>query len=217
MNKAIVFTLVIALTLPASAMAQWLFFGFNLTGTIMDSPAQYTGPLTWGAEGTFAFTLDDSGWPDPSDQAARWDYIFNTYFAGNYDNSTPGAYNWKGYIDGWYALDLTSAPPGFNGSIAGELYSEITLRDQDGDGIYDPFEREGDLNSINGTFTIACDSGTGELWQRRGGGAMQNNGISFAFLPAIDDMPEGSGNINVEDCPVGTESSSWGRVKALYR
>lgn len=217
MNRVIVSAFIVALVLPASAMAAWLFFGFQLSGTIMDTPAQYTGPLTYGADGTFTFTLDDSGWPDPADQAARWDYIFNTYFAMNYDNGTPGAFNWKGYIDGWYAIDMSNAPPGFNGYISGEFRPEITLKDQDGDGIFDPFEREGDLNSINGVFTVACGAGTGELEHRSGGGAMQNNGLSFAFGPVIDVLPDGSGNVDLDDCSSGAEPSSWGKVKALYR
>jgi hypothetical protein len=216
MSKVIACAIAISLVLPAAASADMLFFGFELTGTIMDSPAEYSGPMTWGASGSFYFRLDDAGWPDPSTQAARWDYIFNTYFAANYDNSTPGAYNWKGEIDGWYTLDFTSAPPGFNGSVSGEFRPQITLRDIDEDGIFDPFEREGD-NLINGSFTILCNVGTGELACRRGTGSMQNNYMSFPYLPATDEMANGSGSVNLFDCPSATETSSWGSIKALYK
>jgi hypothetical protein len=216
MNRAIVCAIVIAVVFPASAMAGMLFFGWQLTGTIMDSPAEYSGALTWGAGGSFYFRLDDAGWPDPSTQAARWDYIFNTYFAGHYDNSTPGAYNWKGQVDAWYTLELNSAPPGFNGTVSGEFRPQITLRDIDEDGIFDPFEREGE-NLINGSFTINCNVGTGELATQRGTGSMQDNYMSFPYLPATDVMPNGSGSVNLSACPSALEESSWGNIKALYR
>jgi len=216
MNKVIACAIVIAVASPASALAGMLFFGWEMTGTIMDSPAQYSGSLTWGAVGTFGFQLDDTGWPDPSGQVARWDYIFNTYFAGNYDNSTPGAYNWKGEIDGTYELVFTDAPPDFNGSVSGEFRPEITLRDIDEDGIFDPFEREGE-NLINGSFTISCGAGTGELECQRGSGSMQDNYMSFPYLPATDTMTNGSGSVILSACPSAAEQSSWGSIKALYR
>ncbi len=216
MNKVIACAIAVCVFFPAAASADMLFFGWELTGTIMDSPAEYSGSMTWGASGSFYFRLDDTGWPSPSTQVARWDYIFNTYFAGHYDHSTPGAYNWKGEIDGWYEIVFTSAPPGFNGSVAGEFRPQITLRDIDEDGIFDPFEREGE-NLINGSFTILCNVGTGELECKRGAGSMQDNYISFAYLPATDAMPNGSGSVNLSDCPSATETSSWGSIKALYR
>ncbi len=215
MKKVIVCASVIAVVLPVSVCADMLFFGWDGSGTIMDSPAEYHATLSWGASGTFDFRFDDAGWPDPSNQVARWDYIFNTYFAANYDNSTPGAYGWKGEIHAWYTLVLSSAPPGFNGSVSGEFRPEITLRDIDEDGIFDPFEREGD-NLINGSFTIACNAGTGELECRRGSGSMQNNYMSFPYLPETDEMPDGSSSVNLSDCPSASEPTSWGRIKALY-
>lgn len=216
MNKVIACAIVITVAIPASALAGMLFFGWEMTGTIMDSPAVYTGTLTWGATGTFGFQVDDTGWPDPSGQAARWDYIFVTYFADNYDNSTPGAYNWKGEIDASYDLVFTDAMPGFNGSVSGEFRPEITLRDIDEDGIFDPFEREGE-NLINGSFTILCGAGTDELECQRGTGSMQDNYMSFPYLPAIDEMLNGSGSVNLTACPSAAEQSSWGGIKALYR
>jgi hypothetical protein len=216
MKRVIVCAVVIAFALPASVTADLLYFGWQGTGTIMDSPAQYDATMIWGASGTFHFEFDDTGWPDPSNQAARWDYIFNTYFAGHYDNTTPGAYEWTGEIDATYILVFTSAPLGFNGSVAGEFRPQITLRDIDEDGIFDPFEREGD-NLINGSFTIACEVGTGELECMRGSGSMSSNYMSFAFLPTVDAMPNSSGSVNVSSCPSSVEESSWGSIKALYK
>jgi hypothetical protein len=215
MNRAIVCAIGVCLALPVSAFAAFNF-NFELTGTIMHTPAEYSGPLTSGADGSFTFGLVDTGWPDSTSQSARWDYIFTTYFADNYDNTTPGAYCWKGNIEGYYALVIMNAPPGFNGSVSGDFLPQITLRDIDEDGIFDPFEREGD-NLINGSFTIVCGVGTGEIECRRGFGSMQSNYMSFPFLPQIDEMPSGSGSMSLFDCPSSTEPSSWGNIKALYR
>lgn len=216
MNKAIACAIVIAVLIPSSALAGLLFFGWELYGTIMNSPAEYSGAMTWGAAGTFYFRFDDAAWPDSSNQIARWDYIFNTYFAANYDNTTPGAYAWKGEIDAWYELDFTSAPPGYNGFVAGEFRPQITLRDINEDGIFNAYEREGD-NLINGSFTILCNVGTNELEHQRGTGSMQNNYMSFPYLPAADTLQNGSGSVNLNECPSGIEPSSWGSIKALYR
>lgn len=215
MNKAIVCALVIALVLPTAAMAATLYFAFESAGTAMRTPAYYTGALTWGADGTFSFTLDDTGWPDSTDQQVRWDHIFNTYFIMNYDG-TPGSEGWKGEIDGWYVIELSNAQPGYNGTVSGEFRPQITLIDADADMVLDWWERSGE-NIIKGSFTIACDAGTGEMTDRRGGGSMQSNYMSFPFLPETDVMTSCTGSLNLEDCPVGTEASSWGRVKALYK
>lgn len=218
MNRVIVIAVALAFAFPATAMAfNFLFFDYEAYGSVLYHPAAYSGPLTSSATGTFGFVFDDTGWPDPSTPNARLDFIFNTYFASNYDNSTPGAFTWKGEILATYTLSITDAPPGLVGDISGGFFPEITLKDENGDGIWNPYERYKRYfnNSINGSFTIGCGVGTGDFECQSGSGSMQGNHMTFN--PAEPDTIIGSGSIFVDDCSSAIEPSSWGSVKALYR
>ncbi len=201
--------------LPRLAHSDNLSFDYELYGTLLNSPATYSGNLTSGAEGTFSFTINDSDWPDPSDPDARFDYIWVTYFADNFDNSTPGAWSWQAQMTGTFELNITNGPPGFNGSCWGNMAAKFTIRDINMNAILDDFEKFGE-NMFDGRVSIFCGNGTGEMECKRGYGAVASNFFTFTYPPDQDTLYDG-GTITLYDCSSATNPCTWGEIKALYR
>jgi len=204
--------------LASVAMADPWYYSFQVQGTIMNHPAQYSGIFTDAGTGTLQFTLNDAAWPDPSDQDARFAYIWSTYFAGNYNNSTPGAEKWTGSIPGTFSMATTSAPSGYNGTCQGNIIAKFTIRDMNANGILDDEEKFSiQYNMLDGRLSKPCAfPSTGEMACKQGTGALNANGFNFIYVPGIDVL-NGTGNLNLVSCPSADEPSSWGSVKSLFR
>ena len=192
-------------------------FNFQISGTIMNSPAQYSGIFTSGGDGTLQYTLNDAAWPPPSDPAARFAYIWATYFAPNYTNLPTGAEKWVGQIPGTFSMVVTNAPPGYTGTVQGKINAKYTIRDLDADGVLDESEKTSMYNVLDGRLSKLCtDPSTGEMACKFGTGALNHNIFRFVNPPDVNTVT-GLGNLNFYPCASATEPASWGSVKSLYR
>ncbi|MFH1219492.1 MAG: hypothetical protein V1694_03455 [Candidatus Eisenbacteria bacterium] len=211
-------TALLCLGLASAASGAIWNFNFQISGTIMNSPAQYSGIFTSGGDGTLQYTLNDAAWPPPSDPAARFAYIWATYFASNYNNSTPGAEKWVGQIPGTFSMVVTNAPTGYTGTVQGRINAKYTIRDMDADGVLDEEEKVNWNNMLDGRLAKLCtDPSTGEMACKAGTGALNHNGFGFVYPPDVN-VVTGAGNLNLYlPCPSANEPSSWGTVKSLYR
>jgi len=219
---ATILTLTALLMAPAFAGAQLppsLSVEFNFEGTgnaVMNSPVVYSGdvisgdPLVVGAAWTV--TIDDSGWPGVGNPQARWDYIFGNYF--EYEGAPVNS--WTAVFD---ETNLPSKPVWridhpTNGMMGGTLIVVVTYSDWDCDGQLDIEER------MQGVFSgnlVVMKYGTGTFAGYCGEGAF-NGGLMNAD-PAnwMDDYVDGAGLLNLEDCRIGTERTTWSAVKSLFR
>jgi hypothetical protein len=212
---------VVALAVLAIASAAtgtpW-YYSFQITGSLLNHPAQYSGIFTNAGDGTLEFTLNDAAWPDPADPGARFAYIWTTYFAGNYNGTTPGAEKWSGSILGTFTMSTSNAPTGYNGTLQGNINAKFTIRDLDADGILDDAEKYSiQYNMLDGRLSKSCAMpATGEMANKQGTGALNSNGFAFLYPPEINVL-SGNGNLNLVACPSADEQSSWGSIKSLYR
>jgi hypothetical protein len=222
--------LAIVLFVVAPAGATQFQPGSSGLGSFMKSPVTYEFSFLFGMTGTWSFTIDDSLWPDPSDPDARFDYIWDTFFAGNYD-ATPGAEAWRGYFDGLtlpstptFEMDvLSTIPPNMVGTLGGNITITIQVRDFVADGVLSEAEKYNNLG-FNCTLIISPSLGTGDFVNMCGTGSMAAFALTggdekrFNFVyPPDDDALELLGQMIIEPCPSPVEDSSWGTIKALYR
>lgn len=196
-------------------------FDYEIYGNILQSPVRYdSGGLTSGGEGTFEFTLDDTGWP--TNPAARFTHIWDTYFAPNYDSTTPGAYKWVGQIPGRFYVEAINAPYGYNGWCEGSINAKITVRDVDEDGVLDDEEKWAE-HLFDGRLSKLCDYpdgdlGYGEMKDKWGWGALASNYFAFKIPPELNTLHNG-GNLTLTSmgCQTANSPASWSSVKALYK
>jgi hypothetical protein len=219
MMRALLTVIAVAgLMLPGSASAQTLvwFFGSG-SGDLYENPPVFSGGMGPGGDitdGQWVITIDDSAWPPASDIDARRQYIYATFFEGNYVAGDPGY--WSGYFDRAHGL---SAPSEFyvedytnGGSMSGFCSLQMTVIDQEGDaelngwdgctgalsgfvsvvggsGAYIGYEGEG---SWCGTYVRDCPGSTTQVWD-----------LSMYLWFDGPRVPAGR--------------SSWGAIKALYK
>jgi hypothetical protein len=217
--------LAITLLLPSAAAAQFpdsLILEFDFEGfgnLILDSPPVYSNDIVAGDPqvigGTWWWRLDDSEWPPAppaGDATARWNYIFNNYFV-----YTPGAgANWTAYFDG---NSLPTKPVWelshpVNGTMGGTLVWSVTILDWNGNGVLELDERT--FGTFSGTIMV-MKYGTGNFSKYCGSGAF--NGAYFNNDPAnyADDFVEGHCILDLINCQVGTEETTWSALKQIYR
>lgn len=203
-------------------------FGLQGAGSFMQSPPIFSGNILSGTlfPGTFWFKFDDTGWPvdNPgTPQNERLEYVLAHYF--HYD-ATVGGESWDGYF-----------PPTGSGeaqvkwrfyAAAGDTIGgtcpqvSITIRDYNANGIMEDDEYGSKVVSGNivayinysgGCFSSFCGNGSfsGTL-------NVQNWGTMTEewYVPSATSA---SGRLYLRDgnCTVGTEESSWGQIKAIYR
>ena len=206
-----------ALLVAQTAAADTYNIGLMGSGSLMMNGATYTGSFMFGMTGTWTMSLDDSLWPDESDSTARWNYIWDNYFADNYDD-TPGAQAWFGYFDG---LTLPTTPrfefvttaPG--GVVAGDCSWVIMIRDWNGDGLLSQSEKHRD-SQLTITMQINPDLGTGAFENICGWGSMSSGNFKFVNPPQLNYI-QIVGMLQTEACPNPVEDRSWGTIKALYQ
>ncbi len=185
-------------------------------GGFMASPAGYSGSFLSGYTGSWEFRIDDSLWPSATDTTARFDYIWQTFFADNYD-STPGSEAWYGHFDAGtlprepgFTLNLSSP----TGNVAGSVSLMIMIRDDVADEILSQSEKHGNCN-LTATFVINPRVGSDEFDNLCGTAALGSGDVNFVNDPGTD-MVFVNGLFQTYPCPSPTEGSSWGHIKALY-
>lgn len=215
MFVGLLFAFALLVVQPASADTAYSV-GMNGSGSLMMSPVVYSGSFMFGMVGTWEITLDDSMWPDPADSTARFDYIWNHFFASNYEG-TVGAENWKGYFNGstlpsapHFRFDLVSPA----GVLEGNITFTILVRDWYADGILSQSEKHDNLN-VSATLNINPDLGTGAFADLCGHGSISSGNFNFVNPPTLDDL-QFVGQIQTYTCPSPVEDATWGSIKALY-
>lgn len=206
----------LAVLLVPTALLSWNFDYeiYSLAGGILHSDPVYEGSLTSSGTGTLRITLNSTGWP--TDPAARFDYIWTTYFAANWDNST-GEAKWVGQIPGRFYINATSAPAGYLGWCEGSINAKITVRDFNGNQILEASERDRQ-HLFDGRLSKLCtDPAGGEMDCKWGWGAVASNYFSFEEDP-VDTLYNGANlTLMATGCESGAEPTTWSSVKSLYR
>jgi hypothetical protein len=205
------------LVVQTAAADDAYMIGMQGVGSLMMSPVVYSGNFMFGLGGTWEITLDDFMWPDPSDSTARFNYIWETFFADNYID-TWGAESWTGHFDG----ATLPAPPHFRfditspvGAIEGDITFSILVRDWYADGILSQQEKHHNLN-LSATLNVNPDLGEGEFEDLCGHGSVGSGNFNFHNPPMYDDL-QIVGQLQIYTCPNPVEETTWGAVKALFK
>lgn len=196
---------------PDSLDLQFDFEGFGNMVTM--SPPVYSGDITDGSSevngGTWQVSVDDTGWPATSDPETRWNYIFDNYF-------TYIGYGWLGEFDG---TNLPEKPNWnidhpTNGSMEGTLTLSVIYPDANMNGVLEISERTS--GEFSGTMMV-MKYGTGYFSKYCGDGSY--NGTLENSDPAnfVDDFVYGHCNMNLIDCQIDTEASSWSVIKSYFK
>jgi hypothetical protein len=221
MKMATIGGVLVAALVGASLAAAQTPYNFVLDGSgslLLDDPT-YSGDIVGQLLGTFTITIDDTGWPGENDvNPTRFEYIWDTFFAANYD-TTPGAAAWFGDFD---AQTLPGAPqfvfdtsiPG--GILAGDISIRILVRDWDGDQVLDPVEKYDD-HQLNASLNVNPFLGTGAFVEICGYGSLGSGEFNFVDPPGVDEA-QFPGLVFLDECPPQpVEPSTWTAVKALFR
>jgi len=216
MTRLTIVAAMLTLLLVAPAAALTGNYAYSGSGNLIDldpTPIVYSGVFTYGAAGTWQWEIDDSAWAG-ADSTSRFDYIWSTYFAGNYDDTTPGAEAWTGYFPGTFQIDLTSPDAGH---MEGSIDIAITIRDRDlpVDGILSMSEKH-HINLLNADYLLDPDLGTGAFTDHCGNGSLGTYQFKFINPPYVNTIG-GSGLYSSYQCQSPVEDSSWSMIKALYR
>lgn len=214
--KRLLVTVIATLLLVGIAGAQ-VHFEFHCTGIgnmVQDSPPVYTGNIDGGdlAPGTWTITINEppDEWPDPGgpdDPNGRWDYLFEHYYV--YD---PDARTWTGFFQN-NDLYLVKTD---QGSMTGICDMTFQIIDVNGNGVIDAFEC---LDGLSGAVIIIQD-GTGIYSHLCGDGTYEGSYYRDCTLGSDTYMLDNVSfdmYLDLEDCAMGTEASTWSCVKSLFR
>jgi len=198
-----------------AALAVEMDFMGDGYGSLMVSPVVYGGNITWGdlAPGTWELTLDDTGWPSDQDSAARWNYIWDTYYAPNYD---PSGHVWIATFD---STTLATVPRIYLehtgvGHMSGVVKLRIQVTDTDGDGVLDDNEIcDGDFSGI----VIIIKDGSGAYAGWCGDGYYFGSYTKPNCATDMTDYVQAMMHLSVDDCAVDVASSTWGKIKLMYK
>jgi len=210
---AALLALLVLATIPAHADDSW-FVGLNGSGSLLNNAPDYTGTFMFGMTGTWTIQIDDSLWPAPG--PARFDYIWENFFADHYDD-TAGARAWYGTFDGQTLpstpqFTFSTTSPG--GLLAGDITFRIMVRDSDNDGVLDDSEKYANQN-LNATLSVNPDYGTGYFMISCGHGSIASGNFNFVDPPDAD-LLQITGQLQTYPCPSPVEEKSWGTIKAMY-
>jgi hypothetical protein len=213
MKKALAITLaVLLISSVAYAFTEYEFTCLGHGNMPVESPVVYHGTITVGAlaPGTWSITIPDAGWPSISDPDARWDYIWAHYYAPNYSVQDQ---IWTATFDNC-SIHLTHTGVGTLTGV-GDITFQIL---DDGNGILDPWECS---DGVSGAIIIIHE-GTGLYAELCGNGSYSGfYSRSCDLVPGQPDFMYDDVNfvmtLWLEECGMGTETSTWGSVKALFR
>ncbi|MFH1219493.1 MAG: hypothetical protein V1694_03460 [Candidatus Eisenbacteria bacterium] len=211
MRKAIVtFVALMLMAGAAGAYEQYLFHCDGFGNLVKASPPIFTGPVSDGAfaPGVWTMTVNDTGWPPITNPAARWAYIWTTYYAPNYDGVT-----WTGTFDCALFINHTGI-----GTLTGVCDLTFQFMDGDGDGVLDEEEC---MDGLSGAVIILHE-GTGLYAELCGNGSYSGYYYQTCNMPPSDpnyilDEVHFDADIWLQECGLGNEQSTWGAVKALFR
>ncbi len=196
------------------ASADEVYFSFHCDGSgnmVLDSPVIYEGPITSGdlAPGYWRINVDDTGWPPPSDPAARWAYIWDNYYV--YD---PFTYLWTAHFPqdhcGLY-LERTGV-----GSMCGVCDMTFQIVDFDWDGELDPEECAAD--GLSGMIII-INEGTGAYQHLCGNGTYAGDYTRDCDETSptwMQDDVSFDMELVLEECGMAIKPTTWGSIKALF-
>lgn len=212
MMKAIsIFMAVMMVAAVAVAYDQYNLHCDGDGNMVKASPPVYTGPIASGSDfypGTWTMVVDDTGWPGIADPAARWAYIWTNYY--EYDDF---GYIWTGTFN----CDLSLVHDGV-GSLIGVNDLTFQLLDGDFDGILDPEEcmdgMSGAVIIINegsGAYATLCGNGSYSGYYFRTCDVGPGD-PSYMYDDVHFDM-----ELWLDECGMGTDETTWGAVKALFR
>lgn len=185
-------------------------FSFHCVGSgnmIMFDQPVYSGTIDGGdlAPGLWWMHVDDTGWPPASNPQLRWAYVWQNYY--DYD---PSAQIWTGMFD--CTLDLEHI--GY-GTMHGICDLTFQLIDLDGDMILDPEEC---ANGLSGAVIIIHE-GTGVYSELCGDGNYEGG-----FFRVCDEGPDWMNDfvdfqmyLDLEECGMAAQPSTWAAVKALFK
>jgi hypothetical protein len=207
-----VFIVVAAVLLLAGVAGAQVHYEFHCTGTgnmVKDSPVVYTGPIDGGelAPGTWTMTIDDTDWPATGDDAVRWDYLWTNVYV--YD---PGLYIWTGLFDNnGLFLEKTG-----DGTMSGNCDMTFQIIDYNGNGTLEPDEC---FDGLSGAVII-IDDGTGIYAHLCGDGTYE--GFYFRDCDPVSptymlDNVDFNMQLDLNDCGMSVDASTWGAVKGLFR
>jgi len=201
-----------AALLVAGAANAFQVYDFVCDGTgnmATDSPPIYSGVISSGdlAPGTWQITIDDFDWPSVSDPVARWGYIWDNYYTYNATR-----FIWRAdFYGGTLFLDHTGV-----GTMRG--YADITFQipDYNHNGI---LEYDECYDGVSGVLWVVQE-GTGLYATLCGQGHYEGDYIRECDPEAPDFMTDTLHlvmHLDLEECGMGTDATSWGAVKALFR
>jgi len=221
MRKLITVAAVLAfalLVVQTAAADDSFMIGMQGLGSLMKSPVVYNGSFMFGLMGTWEITLDDSTWPSDADSTARFNYIWDNFFADNYLD-TWGAESWTGYFNGatlmstpHFRFDAVGAQTGV---LEGDVTIQILVRDWYADGLLSQDEKHDNLN-LSATLNVNPDLGTGYFEDLCGHGSVSSGVFNF-HNPPTDDELQIVGQLQTYTCPSPVENQTWGVIKALYQ
>ena len=208
MKKVLVmFAAAVLVAGTASAIVTYNFHCAGGGDMVNVSPPVYGSTISAGdlAPGIWTMTVDDAGWPAITNPAARWAFIWTNYYAITYDGS-----NWTGTFDANIYLEKTGY-----GSMVGVCDLTFQVTDWDKDGVLDPDEC---MNGFSGAVII-INEGEGDYADLCGNGSYSGYYMRTCEAgPAyMDDLVEFDMELDLDECAQGTEESTWGSVKALFR
>ena len=214
MKRIVYASVVFALVVLGAQTAAATNIGLMGFGSYMTNGADYAGTFMFGMSGTWSIDVDDSLWPDQADSTARFNYIWDTYFADHYD-ATVGAQAWYGYFDGHtlptvphFQFDTTS------GTIGGDCTLVIMVRDWVSNGVLSMSEKHHALQ-MTATLSVNPDIGTDSFFDLCGDGSISSGNFKFVNPPSVNSL-QIVGQINPQPCPSAVEETTWGTIKALY-
>jgi hypothetical protein len=218
MKMATITTAVLVVLLGSSLAGAENYILMGTGSWLLDDPT-YSGQLVGDFIGTFTITIDDSAWPGQNDtNPTRFEYIWDNYFAGNYNPLPAGAEAWYGVFDG---LTMPTVPqfmfntnvPG--GILAGDISIVIQVRDLDADGMLDDSEKYAN-QQFTGTLNVNEDLATGVFVDQCGYGACGSGVFNFVDPPGVD-TAQFPGEVTLHPCAAPVEASTWTMIKGFYR
>jgi hypothetical protein len=212
--RALTIVMAVALVALASvASADFIWFTGVGTGDFMDSPPTFIGNMESPGDivdGSWTIIVPDDGWP--TEPVAREAYIWNTFYAGNYEPGTPGF--WKGYFDSstnGVQNPLAIVDNTNGGTMSGVTTLEIQVQDLNSNGVLD--EGEFCSGSHTGIIIIIRD-GTGVYDGWCGNGNFY--GSYEKDCPGTTETWNFGMYLWIADCSTPVEDTTWGSIKALY-
>jgi hypothetical protein len=210
-------TLLALWSLARSQEIEYYTVGLSGTGGLLKAGSDYAGTIAFGMVGVWTLEIDDSLWPDAGDTTARFEHIWETYFAPNYD-ATPGLESWRGYFNSSALpasprLTLRTDQPG--GDLVLNAPFVLLVRDYDGNGALSPSERRQDCQ-LSMTCSVEKPACTEYFYDYCGNGGLGAGDVNLVSPPATDEI-SAIAQFQVWYCGSPVSAGSWVAIKTVFR